>query len=466
MAASRQENEASQSRSQASQHDNETGDESLEEFITPGEVGQVIDDTDHPPIDDVDLNDYTEMHDTEAGEMTSADAERIARVQAELHAVLAADKSIQGFFDHADSVFCVAFSPSDASIAVSGDQANAAYLWNTQTGEKLHKLEGHTESVVCCGFSSDGALCATGDMDGHIRVWRTATGQLAHALEGPSASIECIAWHPRGQVLLAGCEDGTAWLFNAATGECMMPLSGHSDAVNCCAFSADGKLLLTASADGSLRVWNPRTGMAIHYIRRPIIDPNDDTPPITAMAVKPTPNDSTTVEPRLVCVGAVSGNIAVVNIDLGKPIQQLSAHSESVESIAFCPQLSTHLLASTSVDGTVYIHDLSSGQRRTTIRHKDCVTCCRWVLKGSRREPLILSASLDFTVRLSDARNGVKLHEFTAHQDAVLALDVDTQQRRLVTASDDQTCLVFDLHAQLEPAAATQSTSAVSAAAT
>ena len=124
------------------------------------------------------------------------------------------DDSIQGFFDHRDdekenAVFCVVLCPTNPSLCLSGDQVDRAFLWNTQTGERLFELLGHTDSVIGGAFSADGRLVATASMDSTCRVWEVATGKLIQTLEGPAAEIEWVRFHPKGPILLAGSTDGT-----------------------------------------------------------------------------------------------------------------------------------------------------------------------------------------------------------------------------------------------------------------
>jgi WD40 repeat protein len=105
------------------------------------------------------------------------------------------DDSVQGFFDHRETdkenaVFCVAVSPTNPNIALSGDQVDRAFLWDISTGTKLHELKGHTDSVISVAFSADGRLAATGSMDGTCKVWAVDSGKLIQTLEGPAAEIE------------------------------------------------------------------------------------------------------------------------------------------------------------------------------------------------------------------------------------------------------------------------------------
>ncbi|KAJ1673558.1 60S ribosomal subunit assembly or modification protein, partial [Spiromyces aspiralis] len=110
-----------------------------------------------------------------------------------------------------EPVYSVSFHPND-NIVVSGGGDDKAYVWRSDTGEQLFKLESHSDSVAAVKFSTDGSLVATGGMDGKINVYHTSTGEKCASLDGPDEVI-WIDWHPKGPALLAGANDGTLWMW-------------------------------------------------------------------------------------------------------------------------------------------------------------------------------------------------------------------------------------------------------------
>ena len=63
----------------------------------------------------------------------------------------------------------VAFSPYGDQI-VSGSR-NDLWVWDARTGERLRKLQGHTDEVNTVAFSPDGNRIVSGSRDNSVRVW-------------------------------------------------------------------------------------------------------------------------------------------------------------------------------------------------------------------------------------------------------------------------------------------------------
>lgn len=108
----------------------------------------------------------------------------------------------------------------DGKLVASVADDMACRLWDAETGEKRHELNGHQaitphhfpSMLYALAFTPDGRHVATGDKVGHIVVWDVATGRPSATLEAPTF----YTWDPRqrrhsigGIRALAFSPDGT-----------------------------------------------------------------------------------------------------------------------------------------------------------------------------------------------------------------------------------------------------------------
>ena len=133
---------------------------------------------------------------------------------------------------------------------------------------------------------------------------------------------------------------------------------------------------------------------------------------------------------------------------------KLLGHAESVEGVSFCSAAGAqHLSASGAVDGQLIVWDLHSGQMRLQCAHPEAITAVHF----DTTTPQIFTACMDGAIRCWDALTGSLLSSFSGHQSAVLCFAVSAPSassgaapaaRRLVSGSDEGTCLVFDWNTQ------------------
>ena len=122
-------------------------------------------------------------------------------------------------------------------------------------------------------------------------------------------------------------------------------------------------------------------------------------------------------------------------------LTSFSGHKDSIETVGFCAQLP--FCASGSLDGTVIVFDFKSRQQRCKLQHPAGVSKLRW----HPREPVLLTACLDGALRMWDARNGALVREWRGHQDQILDFCISSAGDKIVSCSDDETCLVFEVGA-------------------
>jgi ribosome assembly protein SQT1 len=165
-----------------------------------------FDDEGPPPSDD----------DDSGGDMMSDDDEHVQQgAEAEDDLV---DEAETVFTGHTDAVYGVTICAAQPDRMATAGGDDVARIWDTNTGECLQMLTGHTDSIACIKFNRDGTLVATGGLDALVMVWRVEDGSLVQTLEGPGEDVTWIDWHSKGNVLVAGSNDCTAWMWNATKG--------------------------------------------------------------------------------------------------------------------------------------------------------------------------------------------------------------------------------------------------------
>ncbi|CAD7668024.1 unnamed protein product [Nyctereutes procyonoides] len=173
---------------------------------------------------------------------------------------------------HQRSVGMVSFSPDSKQLA-SGGWDKWVMLWEVQSGQMLHHLGGHRDSVQSSDFapSSDSdrlvhahgrCLQAIGSWDSTISIWdlRMATPVIFHQeLEGHSGNISCLC-HSASGLLASGSWDKT-------TKSLLVQLKGQVTWVKSIAFSPDGSQLASAGYSHMVKVWDCNTGKCIETLK-------------------------------------------------------------------------------------------------------------------------------------------------------------------------------------------------------
>lgn len=182
----------------------------------------------------------------------------------------ASGKDLSG--NHSQPVWSLDFSPDGRRIATAGLDA-VAFVYDVESGEVIHELEGHHEGVYRVVFSPDGNFIATSSGDGTVKVWYVGEDRKFEKLEPAPHDIRLSRFTPDGKVLLysstgrASTGSPAVHHFDLDAGEPMPPLVGHQGPVQFFDFSPDGERILTMSPEEErLRVWSREGGVQVDSI--------------------------------------------------------------------------------------------------------------------------------------------------------------------------------------------------------
>jgi RNA polymerase sigma factor (sigma-70 family) len=147
-----------------------------------------------------------------------------------------------------------AVSPDGKVLAVMND-AGVIRLWDRETGKEKHPREASPCGLRAVCFQPDGKALWTLGADFALRKWEAATGRLLGKRRAlPRAS------NPEffgGRLVCS--RNGKVLLYDATTGKILLSAPGDRGVV-----APDGKRLATTGSDGRVRLYDVGTGKLIH----------------------------------------------------------------------------------------------------------------------------------------------------------------------------------------------------------
>lgn len=403
---------------------------------------------------------------------------------------------------HTDGIMSLSFRETVSRlpypVLITGSYDRTVRVWNLRTGELLRTLCGHARGVRCLQF--DDVKLITGSMDRTLKIWNWRTGELLRTLEGHTEGIVSLNFND--SVLASGSADSNVRVWNFHTGECYS-LRGHRDWVNAVQLwsapaprgrKEDGivppMFLFSASDDGTIRLWDLQTRECILVYRGHVgqvqslklvmmdhasvrklsrgtttlpsnapIGPDDplETPPTegastpgkteaaparSAASCSYTPSNAQ--DEQMVHASAPALPERFYYQPNGAPNGEDDAESRPrpipssigltqrrLGAAGLVPPLPAFASMDDIEDG-IFCHDEPDGATDAANAKGPC----------KAKRPVLVSGSLDNTLKLWDVRTGQCFRTLFGHVEGVWSVDVDTL--RIVSASHDRTVKVWD----------------------
>ena len=177
---------------------------------------------------------------------------------------LKSSEPIIEFQAHPSPCTSISFSSDGKSLASSGDEGTVI-VWDMKDQCKLYgfhpDIPSHALSVKF-SLSSRYVIACFADITPKsnvgncVKIWDTENGQLIHTLVGHTEWVWCLAIHPNHRWVASGSYDGTVIVWEIETGYKIGKVLASIDRVYAVAFSNDGTLMATTGWDKCVRVWD------------------------------------------------------------------------------------------------------------------------------------------------------------------------------------------------------------------
>lgn len=347
---------------------------------------------------------------------------------------------------HSDGVMCLQFSETlthpQFPVLITGSYDRTVRVWNLETGVELHCLKGHTRAVRALQF--DEVKLITGSMDHTIRVWDWRRGKCIRVLTGHTEGVVCLNFD--SNVLASGSVDSTIKVWNLRTGGAFT-LRGHRDWVN------------------SVQLWDSNPGARTSSSSTPMFDVTGSSSPSSSSC-----NAAPQIDPgKMLFSASDDGTIKLWDLTLRTCVRQFTGHvgqvqsmklllvdecgddavSQSVDGANQRPVLPSSTSASALFSSTDS-HTLPTLSNSPPPSHadiesllglNDVSTATTQVSKTPK--PMLISGSLDNTIKLWDIETGNTLRTLFGHIEGVWAVVSD--KLRLVSGSHDRTIKVCSI---------------------
>ncbi|XP_011642819.1 angio-associated migratory cell protein isoform X1 [Pogonomyrmex barbatus] len=343
-----------------------------------------------------------------------------------------------------NTVFCGSLS-KNGELAATGSEENKACIWDINTGETIFDTgTTHDDSIIFAEFNFNDKYVATADMCGKIQLWKISNKTCVWETTLAS-DISWIKWHYFSNILVAGVETGEVYMLKTRTDECKIFAQGTGDKTETGVIFPDGKHAAIGYHSGVIHVIELKSNIVLSTTPRDSTRSHGHASYIVAIDCHMDNNllISVSIEGQTILSTAHNGKVICVLQDLN--IKDAASNDYgNVETAAFCKDPTFPVAATGTIEnedhGKIYIWDISKQTLRHEIDQNGGITKLMWT-----KTSILFTAGLDSVLRCFDARAGICLQEFSGHTNGIYDLYISSDDKKVLTVSDDSTARIFDI---------------------
>ncbi|CAM9626755.1 U5 small nuclear ribonucleoprotein 40 kDa protein [Lampetra fluviatilis] len=158
---------------------------------------------------------------------------------------------------HTGAILDIHYSTDGSTIFTSSTDKTVG-LWDSETGERIKRLKGHTSFVNACFPARRGPqmVCTASD-DGTVKLWDTRKKGSVHSFQNTYQCLS-VTFNDTSDQILSGGIDNVIKVWDLRQNKLIYTMKGHNDSVTGLSLSPDGSYLLSNAMDNSVRIWDIR----------------------------------------------------------------------------------------------------------------------------------------------------------------------------------------------------------------